>query len=38
MHMAVEDGVQRAWAQQFIRPLEEALGTAMPRNDVFGVV
>jgi hypothetical protein len=35
MHAAVEDGIQRAWALNLIRPLEEALGTAMPRNDVF---
>jgi transcriptional regulator with XRE-family HTH domain len=35
MHTTIEDGLQRAWAQNLIRPLEEALGTALPRNDVF---
>jgi transcriptional regulator with XRE-family HTH domain len=35
MHTAIEEGLQRAWTRKFIRPLEAALGTAMPRNDVF---
>jgi transcriptional regulator with XRE-family HTH domain len=35
MHAAIEQGLQRAWTQRLIRPLEEALGTAVPRNDVF---
>jgi hypothetical protein len=35
MHTAIEEGLQRAWTQKLIRPLEKALGTAMPRNDVF---
>jgi hypothetical protein len=35
MHAAIEDGLQRAWRQNLIRPLEEALGTALPRNDLF---
>ena len=35
MHAAIEEGLQRAWTQRFIRPLESALGTAVPRNDTF---
>ena len=35
MHTAIEEGLQRAWTRKLIRPLEAALGTAMPRNDVF---
>jgi hypothetical protein len=35
MHQAVEDGIQRVWAQQVLRPLEAALGTAVRRNDIF---
>lgn len=35
MHVAIEEGLQRAWTQHVIRPLEQALGTAVSRNDVF---
>ena len=35
MHVAIEEGLQRAWTQYLIRPLEQALGTAVSRNDVF---
>jgi hypothetical protein len=35
MHVSIEEGFQRAWTENLIRPLEEALGTAAPRNDVF---
>jgi hypothetical protein len=30
MRAAIEDGLQRAWTQKLIRPLEEALGTSCP--------
>jgi hypothetical protein len=35
MHAAIEEGFQRAWTENLVRPLEEALGTATPRNDLF---
>jgi hypothetical protein len=35
MRAAIEEGLQRAWTQKLIRPLEEALGTVATRNDVF---
>jgi transcriptional regulator with XRE-family HTH domain len=35
MHVAIEEGLQRAWTQKLIRPLERALGTVATRNDVF---
>jgi len=35
MHASIEEGFQRAWMDNVIRPLEEALGTAVPRNDIF---
>jgi len=35
MHESIEEGFQRAWTNNLIRPLEEALGTAVPRNDIF---
>ena len=35
MRAAIEEGLQRAWTQKLIRPLERALGTVTPRNDVF---
>jgi transcriptional regulator with XRE-family HTH domain len=35
MHAAIEEGLQRAWTQKLVRPLEQALGTAIPRNDAF---
>jgi hypothetical protein len=35
MHASIEEGFQRAWTENLIRPLEEALGTAVPRNDMF---
>ena len=35
MHATIEERIQRAWVVNFLRPLEEALGSAMPRNDVF---
>ncbi|MFN3351753.1 helix-turn-helix domain-containing protein [Pseudorhodoplanes sp.] len=35
MHAAVEEGLQRAWTNHVIRPLEGALGTAKARNDKF---
>jgi hypothetical protein len=35
MRAAIEEGLQRAWTQKLIRPLEKALGTAATRNDVF---
>jgi hypothetical protein len=35
MHTAIEDGLQRAWTENIIEPLERALGTALPKNDFF---
>jgi transcriptional regulator with XRE-family HTH domain len=35
MRAAIEQGLQRAWTQKLIRPLEKALGTVATRNDVF---
>jgi transcriptional regulator with XRE-family HTH domain len=35
MHAAIEDGMQRAWIENVIEPFERALGTALPKNDVF---
>jgi hypothetical protein len=35
MSAAIEEGLQRAWTQKLIRPLEKALGTVANRNDVF---
>jgi transcriptional regulator with XRE-family HTH domain len=35
MHSAIDEGLQRAWTQNLIRPLERALGAAAPRNDIF---
>jgi len=35
IHAAIEEGLQRAWTQKLIRPLEKALGTVATRNDVF---
>jgi hypothetical protein len=35
MHVSVEEGFQRAWTENVIRALEDALGIAVPRNDVF---
>ncbi len=35
MRAAIEEGLQRAWTQKLIRPLEKALGTVANRNDVF---
>jgi len=35
MRAAIEEGLQRAWTQKLIRPLEEALGSIATRNDVF---
>ncbi len=35
MLAAIEEGLQRAWMQKLIRPLEKALGTVATRNDVF---
>lgn len=35
MASGIEEGLQRAWTQKLIRPLEHALGTAAARNDAF---
>jgi hypothetical protein len=35
MHAAVEEGMQRAWTDNLVEPLERALGTALPKNDLF---
>jgi hypothetical protein len=35
MRAAIEEGLQRAWTQKLIRPLEAALGTVATRNDTF---
>jgi hypothetical protein len=35
MRTAIEEGLQRAWTQKLIQPLEKALGTVVIRNDVF---
>jgi transcriptional regulator with XRE-family HTH domain len=35
MRAAIEDGLQRAWMEHVIEPLERALGTALPKNDIF---
>jgi hypothetical protein len=35
MHNAIEDGMQRAWIDNVVQPLEDALGTAVPKNDLF---
>jgi transcriptional regulator with XRE-family HTH domain len=35
MHVAIEEGLQRAWTEHVIQPLERALGTALPKNDLF---
>ncbi len=38
MHTAVEDGLQRAWTENIIEQLERALGTALPKNDLFSEI
>lgn len=36
MFAGIEEGLQRAWTQKLVRQLEQALGTVVARNDVFG--
>ena len=38
MYVAIEEGMQRAWTDKVVRPLERALGTALPKNDPFGEI
>jgi hypothetical protein len=38
MHNAIEEGMQRAWIDNVIQPLERALGTALPKNDLFNEI
>jgi hypothetical protein len=38
MHTSIEEGMQRAWTEGVIQPLEKALGTALPKNDLFAKV
>jgi hypothetical protein len=38
MHAAIEEGLQRAWTENIIEPLENALGTVLPENDLFSEI
>jgi hypothetical protein len=35
MYAAIEEATQKAWTKNFIEPLERALGTALPKNDLL---